>query len=267
MFREPCPEGRRLTRGLLPRPSDEGGRADSACYRLAGVRKYAFGGLSAALNPNYVLIKMAYDEFNPGTGGRRGEPQGRRVVSGHARRHRRRGHDHRPRRPRHLHEPRRRDAHRMVGGRGPREAPGRRLPHRQRETRKPIEQPVRKVIDTGLVRGLGNHTLLIARDGSERPIDDSAAPIWGERGERRRGRPHLPGHHRTQAWRAAHRRRPGRTPRASWPRCGGRSWSSTGTSTSGRRIAPSTRPSGSPRPRPSADSSTTSGTASGTSRP
>ena len=51
------------------------------------------------------------------------------------------------------------------------------------ETRKPIEQPVRKVIDTGLVRGLGNHTLLIARDGSELPIDDSAAPIWGESGE------------------------------------------------------------------------------------
>ena len=50
------------------------------------------------------------------------------------------------------------------------------------ETRKPIEQPVRKVIDTGLVRGLANHTLLIARDGSELPIDDSAAPVWGEDG-------------------------------------------------------------------------------------
>src|SRR4051794_12061270 len=48
------------------------------------------------------------------------------------------------------------------------------------ETRKPIEQPVRKVIDTGLVRGLANHTLLIAKDGSELPIDDSAAPVWGE---------------------------------------------------------------------------------------
>ena len=48
------------------------------------------------------------------------------------------------------------------------------------ETRRPIEQPVRMVIDTGLVRGLANHTLLIARDGSEVPIDDSAAPVWGE---------------------------------------------------------------------------------------
>src|SRR5947209_14566890 len=44
-------------------------------------------------------------------------------------------------------------------------------------TRQPIEQPVRKVIDTGLVRGLANHTVLIARDGSELPIDDSAAPV------------------------------------------------------------------------------------------
>ena len=51
------------------------------------------------------------------------------------------------------------------------------------ETRKPTEQPVRKVIDTGLVRGLANHTLLIARDGSELPIDDSAAPVWGEDGK------------------------------------------------------------------------------------
>ncbi len=50
-------------------------------------------------------------------------------------------------------------------------------------TRKPVEQPVRKVIDTGLVRGLANHTLLIARDGSELPIDDSAAPVWDEDGK------------------------------------------------------------------------------------
>src|SRR3954447_3215890 len=43
-------------------------------------------------------------------------------------------------------------------------------------TGKPAEQPVRKVIDTGVVRGLGNHTVLIAKDGGELPIDDSAAP-------------------------------------------------------------------------------------------
>src|SRR5512144_1860079 len=45
------------------------------------------------------------------------------------------------------------------------------------ETRKAVEQPIRKVIETGLVRGMANHTLLIAKDGTERPIDDSAAPV------------------------------------------------------------------------------------------
>jgi PAS domain S-box-containing protein len=50
------------------------------------------------------------------------------------------------------------------------------------ETREPVEQPVRRVIETGLVRGLANHTLLIAKDGTERPIDDSAAPVRDEAG-------------------------------------------------------------------------------------
>src|SRR5512135_1989583 len=50
------------------------------------------------------------------------------------------------------------------------------------ETRKAVEQPVRKVIETGLVRGMANHTLLIVKDGTERPIDDSAAPVRDEAG-------------------------------------------------------------------------------------
>ena len=33
------------------------------------------------------------------------------------------------------------------------------------------------------VQGLAQHTLLIAKDGTERPIDDSAAPIRGKAGE------------------------------------------------------------------------------------
>jgi PAS domain S-box-containing protein len=45
------------------------------------------------------------------------------------------------------------------------------------ETRKPVEDPVEKVLRLGSVVGLANHTLLIARDGAETPIDDSAAPI------------------------------------------------------------------------------------------
>lgn len=44
-------------------------------------------------------------------------------------------------------------------------------------TRKPVENPVEKVFATGAIVGLANHTILISRDGTERPIDDSAAPI------------------------------------------------------------------------------------------
>jgi PAS domain S-box-containing protein len=44
------------------------------------------------------------------------------------------------------------------------------------------EDPVRKVLRQGVVVGLANHTLLLARDGREIPIDDSAAPIRGEDG-------------------------------------------------------------------------------------
>ena len=45
------------------------------------------------------------------------------------------------------------------------------------ETRLPVESPVDKVLATGAIVGLANHTLLIRRDGSELPIDDSGAPI------------------------------------------------------------------------------------------
>jgi PAS domain S-box-containing protein len=45
------------------------------------------------------------------------------------------------------------------------------------QTRNPVENPVEKVLRHGGVVGLANHTLLIAKDGNEVPIDDSAAPI------------------------------------------------------------------------------------------
>ena len=44
-------------------------------------------------------------------------------------------------------------------------------------TRRPADNPVQRVLEDGVVIGLANHTLLIAADGTERPIDDSAAPI------------------------------------------------------------------------------------------
>ncbi|MEX0717668.1 MAG: PAS domain S-box protein [Planctomycetaceae bacterium] len=50
------------------------------------------------------------------------------------------------------------------------------------ETRQPVENPVTKALRLGEVVGLANHTVLIARDGTERAIDDSAAPIRDEHG-------------------------------------------------------------------------------------
>ena len=44
-------------------------------------------------------------------------------------------------------------------------------------TRLPVESPIDKVRRTGMVAGLANHTLLLARDGREISIDDSGAPI------------------------------------------------------------------------------------------
>jgi PAS domain S-box-containing protein len=47
------------------------------------------------------------------------------------------------------------------------------------DTRAPAENPVARVLRDGSAVGLANHTLLIARDGREIPIADSAAPIRG----------------------------------------------------------------------------------------
>ena len=47
------------------------------------------------------------------------------------------------------------------------------------ETRAPVINPVFKALQEGVVVGLANHTVLISKDGTERPIDDSAAPIRG----------------------------------------------------------------------------------------
>ena len=51
------------------------------------------------------------------------------------------------------------------------------------ESRQPVENPVDQVLREGRIVGLANHTVLIARDGTERPIGDSAAPINNEHGE------------------------------------------------------------------------------------
>ncbi|HEX8070934.1 MAG TPA: PAS domain S-box protein [Pyrinomonadaceae bacterium] len=71
-------------------------------------------------------------------------------------------------------------AERLTGW-GEREARGRSLGEVfhiiNEETRAEVESPVTHVLRSGQVVGLANHTVLVARDGTERPIEDSAAPI------------------------------------------------------------------------------------------
>lgn len=50
------------------------------------------------------------------------------------------------------------------------------------ETRQPVESPVEKVMKQGVIVGLANHTILIRKDGTEVPIDDSGAPIRDAKG-------------------------------------------------------------------------------------
>jgi PAS domain S-box-containing protein len=50
-------------------------------------------------------------------------------------------------------------------------------------TREPVENPAIRALQEGVVVGLANHTVLIAKDGIERPIDDSAAPIQDDQGQ------------------------------------------------------------------------------------
>ena len=51
------------------------------------------------------------------------------------------------------------------------------------KTRAICENPVEKVLKTGRIIGLANHTALLAKDGSEISIADSAAPIRNSQGE------------------------------------------------------------------------------------
>ncbi len=50
------------------------------------------------------------------------------------------------------------------------------------QTRQPVENPALRCLRDGAIVGLANHTVLIARDGTQRPIDDSAAPMQGASG-------------------------------------------------------------------------------------
>ena len=51
------------------------------------------------------------------------------------------------------------------------------------DSREKVENPVDKVFRENCIVGLANHTSVVARDGREVPIEDSAAPIRNDRGE------------------------------------------------------------------------------------
>jgi two-component system cell cycle sensor histidine kinase/response regulator CckA len=51
------------------------------------------------------------------------------------------------------------------------------------DSRATVENPAIRALREGRIVGLANHSLLIAKDGTERPIDDSAAPIRNDKGE------------------------------------------------------------------------------------
>jgi PAS domain S-box-containing protein len=51
------------------------------------------------------------------------------------------------------------------------------------QNRSEVENPVNRVLNKGVVVGLANHTILLRKDGTEVPIDDSSAPIRNEYGK------------------------------------------------------------------------------------
>jgi PAS domain S-box-containing protein len=52
-----------------------------------------------------------------------------------------------------------------------------------KDTKRPVENPVKKVFREGKVVGLADHTLLLSKNGREYEIEDSAAPILQNSGE------------------------------------------------------------------------------------
>lgn len=52
----------------------------------------------------------------------------------------------------------------------------------EEDTGRTVENPVRKVLETGQTFELGSHTLLVTKDNLKRPIEDSVSPIRDENG-------------------------------------------------------------------------------------
>ena len=52
-----------------------------------------------------------------------------------------------------------------------------------KQTHKEVENPVAKILEKGVVVGLANHTILVRKDNTKVPIDDSGAPIKSREGK------------------------------------------------------------------------------------
>ena len=107
-------------------------------------------------------------------------------------------------------------------------------------TREPVENPALRALGEGVVVGLANHTILIARDGTERAIDDSAAPIRARRRAGRRGRPGLPGRDGEEGIRPGPR--PQRAAGCGWPWTPPGWWPGSGPPPTARSRCPRTPP-------------------------
>src|SRR5271165_791274 len=133
-------------------------------------------------------------------------------------------------------------------------------------TRQPVIQPVKEVIEHGIVRNLAQFTLLVAKNGSGRsdrsttvrPRSATRRGTW-TRSSSSSGTPPSAG-----AWKSS-ARKTGATARSSSQSCRTPSSSSTGTCGSGRPIVRSMRPSTLHRKRGKTGPSSTLATASGTS--
>ena len=82
-----------------------------------------------------------------------------------------------------FHERSRGKSHRLDAGAGTGKALEEVLALVSEETGLPADNPAERALREGVIVGLANHTVIIARDGIERPIDDSAAPIRNAQGE------------------------------------------------------------------------------------
>ena len=174
-----------------PRPGLGEGRGDGRLRRLPPGGRGSPRRRPGPVRPPRVVGRRPEDD---GVGGRRDRRGSRAeagrgaaapaqgVAAGDAGQHRGCRHRHRHRRQGHVPQRRGRGPHRL----GPGEAEGKPLGEVFRivneQTRTEVESPAVRALREGAVVGLANHTILIARDGTERAIDDSAAPIRDEAG-------------------------------------------------------------------------------------